>query len=545
MTGVRGPAATGLGKQVRAAQARLVVPFEDNRHLNRLLGEYDGHLALLEERLGIEAQAHGNVVTLTGPAGAVRDGARGAGEALRPHPAGRGHRPRRRRRPAAPCQPTMPRAGDGLAADPHAPPRRHGALAQPERLHPGPGARRSRVRPRPCRHRQDLPRRRLRRAVPGARAWWSASCCRGRRWRRASGWASCPATCARRSIPTCARSTTRSTTCCRRPRWSATSTTGVIEIAPLAFMRGRTLAHAFVILDEAQNTTSMQMKMFLTRIGEGSKMAVTGDPSQIDLPAGPALGAGGGGGAARAACEGIEASASRPATWCAATSWRASSKPTTRPARIAPIAHERSRRQFAVPFAVAGRRAGRSPSLPNGCRVTIVEEDGDWSGVRPARGRRSTRLRRRWPRHPRLAAGARAARPASCSAATHWCAASTARYRGKDAAHQRAVVSLPAPARRVRGRSRAYLGDVVLAAETVRREAARARHRARAPSPAPRRARPAASAGLRPRHRCRGGRDGAAGDRDPGDASALPIPTPSPAADPDSSSNARAGSCVP
>ena len=70
MTGVRGPAATGLGKQLRAAQARVVVPFEDNRHLNRLLGGYDGHLALLEERLGIEAQAHGNVVTLTGPAAA-------------------------------------------------------------------------------------------------------------------------------------------------------------------------------------------------------------------------------------------------------------------------------------------------------------------------------------------------------------------------------------------------------------------------------------------------------------------------------------------
>jgi phosphate starvation-inducible PhoH-like protein len=62
--------------------------------------------------------------------------------------------------------------------------------------------------------------------------------------------------------------------------------TGVIEIAPLAFMRGRTLAHSFVILDEAQNTTSMQMKMFLTRLGEGSKMVVTGDPSQIDLPPG-------------------------------------------------------------------------------------------------------------------------------------------------------------------------------------------------------------------------------------------------------------------
>ena len=65
---------------------------------------------------------------------------------------------------------------------------------------------------------------------------------------------------------------------------------GIIEIAPLAFMRGRTLSNAFVILDEAQNTTGMQMKMFLTRLGEGSKMVVTGDPSQTDLPKGQASG---------------------------------------------------------------------------------------------------------------------------------------------------------------------------------------------------------------------------------------------------------------
>jgi phosphate starvation-inducible PhoH-like protein len=62
--------------------------------------------------------------------------------------------------------------------------------------------------------------------------------------------------------------------------------TGEIEVAPLAFMRGRTLAHAFVILDEAQNTTPVQMKMFLTRLGEGSRMVVTGDPTQVDLPVG-------------------------------------------------------------------------------------------------------------------------------------------------------------------------------------------------------------------------------------------------------------------
>jgi phosphate starvation-inducible PhoH-like protein len=61
---------------------------------------------------------------------------------------------------------------------------------------------------------------------------------------------------------------------------------GDIEIAPLAFMRGRTLSNACVILDEAQNTTSMQMKMFLTRLGENSRMIVTGDPSQVDLPNG-------------------------------------------------------------------------------------------------------------------------------------------------------------------------------------------------------------------------------------------------------------------
>ncbi len=63
-------------------------------------------------------------------------------------------------------------------------------------------------------------------------------------------------------------------------------TTGEIEIAPLAFMRGRTLSHAFVILDEAQNTTPVQMKMFLTRMGEGTRMVITGDLTQIDLPAG-------------------------------------------------------------------------------------------------------------------------------------------------------------------------------------------------------------------------------------------------------------------
>ena len=65
---------------------------------------------------------------------------------------------------------------------------------------------------------------------------------------------------------------------------------GLIEVAPLAYMRGRTLNDSFVILDEAQNTTQAQMKMFLTRIGFGSKVIITGDQSQKDLPAGQVSG---------------------------------------------------------------------------------------------------------------------------------------------------------------------------------------------------------------------------------------------------------------
>jgi phosphate starvation-inducible PhoH-like protein len=64
---------------------------------------------------------------------------------------------------------------------------------------------------------------------------------------------------------------------------------GEIEIAPIAFMRGRTLADAFVILDEAQNTTREQMKMFLTRFGQGSRMVICGDPKQVDIPGGPSM----------------------------------------------------------------------------------------------------------------------------------------------------------------------------------------------------------------------------------------------------------------
>jgi len=64
---------------------------------------------------------------------------------------------------------------------------------------------------------------------------------------------------------------------------------GEIEISPIAFMRGRTLADSFIILDEAQNTSREQMKMFLTRFGQNSRMVVCGDPKQVDIPGGPAM----------------------------------------------------------------------------------------------------------------------------------------------------------------------------------------------------------------------------------------------------------------
>jgi phosphate starvation-inducible protein PhoH and related proteins len=275
-----------MGKSPKGAQARVVVPFEDNRHLNRLLGEYDGHLALLEERLGIEARAHGNVVTLSGPAEACAM-ARDVLEKLYAR-IGRGE---------------DIGAGDvdGLL--------RHSKAAKPDD------------------HKDDLPQIRTRRRVITARTPNQSGYIRaldrsdlvfglgpagtGKTYLAVAHAAQClergdverivlsrPAVEAGERLGFLPGDMKEKVDPYLRPLYDALYDvlppakverdliSGVIEIAPLAFMRGRTLSHAFVILDEAQNTTSMQMKMFLTRIGEGSKMAVTGDPSQIDLPPG-------------------------------------------------------------------------------------------------------------------------------------------------------------------------------------------------------------------------------------------------------------------
>ena len=140
---------------------------------------------------------------------------------------------------------------------------------------------------------------------------------------------------------------------------------GTIELAPLAYMRGRTLNHAFIILDEAQNTTPEQMKMFLTRIGFGAKAVVNGDVTQIDLARGQKSGLI----EARASSPACAASPSRSSarrTWCATRWWRASSMPTTRGRK------SRVFIQYAVPRRGVPRRvcaSGRAASLPGHCEI--------------------------------------------------------------------------------------------------------------------------------------------------------------------------------
>ncbi len=284
MTGVRGPAASGLAKTLKSDQARVVVPFEDNRHLTKLLGEYDAHLALLEERLGIEAHAHGNVVTLTGPPEACQT-ARDVLERLYQR-IQRG-------------EDVGPGDIDGLL--------RHASAKTP--VVEGLAQIRTRRKtitarsPNQSAYIQALNRVDLVFGLGPAGTGktylavaYAAQCLEQGHVERIV--LSRPAVEAGERLGFLPGDMREKVDPYLRPLYDALYdvlppakverdlTTGVIEIAPLAFMRGRTLAHSFVILDEAQNTSAMQMKMFLTRIGEGSKMVVTGDPSQIDLPPG-------------------------------------------------------------------------------------------------------------------------------------------------------------------------------------------------------------------------------------------------------------------
>jgi phosphate starvation-inducible PhoH-like protein len=286
LSGIRGPA-TGLSKERAGGRTRLDVPFEDNRHLNRLLGEYDGHLALLEERLGIDAHAHGNVVTLSGSVAACQT-AREVLEKLYAR--------------VRQGEDIGPGDIDGLL--------RHAAEAAS-----GDGLERIRTRRKVITARSPNQGTYIRMLDRCDLVFGLGPAGTGKTYLAVAHAAQClehgvierivlsrPAVEAGERLGFLPGDMREKVDPYLRPLYDALYdvlppakverdlASGVIEIAPLAFMRGRTLAHAFVILDEAQNTTSMQMKMFLTRIGEGSKMVVTGDPSQVDLPSGQTSG---------------------------------------------------------------------------------------------------------------------------------------------------------------------------------------------------------------------------------------------------------------
>jgi phosphate starvation-inducible protein PhoH and related proteins len=278
---VAGP---GRSPKTQAANKRLVVPFEDNRHLTRLLGEYDSHLALIEDRLGIEAHAHGNVVTLNGPEAACEI-ARGVLELLYKR--------------ASAGEPIGAGDFDGLI--------RH---AREESI-PGDGQAQIATRRRVVKARTPMQSTYIRALNKSDLVFGVGPAGTGKTYIAVAQAAHClergvveriilsrPAVEAGERLGFLPGDMREKVDPYLRPLYDALYDvlppekverdleSGVIEIAPLAFMRGRTLANAYVILDEAQNTTSMQMKMFLTRLGEGSKMTVTGDPSQIDLPNG-------------------------------------------------------------------------------------------------------------------------------------------------------------------------------------------------------------------------------------------------------------------
>ena len=275
-----------------APQAQLVVRFEDNRLAADLFGEYDTHLAMLEDRLGVEAVAHGNVVTLRGPAFAcalARDvleelyGRLAGGQSIEPGDIEGAIR-------HASAAPAMPDDGGEKQK-----PRMEQIRTRKRHITARSPAQSDYL---AAMNKSDM----VFATGPAgtgktylAVAFAAAMLERGEVERIIL---SRPAIEAGERLGFLPGDMRDKVDPYLRPLYDALYDvlppekvdrgleTGVIEIAPLAFMRGRTLSHAAIILDEAQNCTSTQMKMFLTRIGEGSKMVVTGDPTQIDLPPG-------------------------------------------------------------------------------------------------------------------------------------------------------------------------------------------------------------------------------------------------------------------
>lgn len=270
----------------------LIVAFEDNRLLSQLFGEHDQHLALIEDRLGIEATPRGNHVALSGPVDACRNARRILDELYERIKQG---------------DDIGPGEVDGAIRMNTAPEVRTGSAARDTVVV---RTRRKLITPRsPAQHDyiSALQRHELSFGIGPAGTGKTYLAVAVAAAALAAGHVdrivlSRPAVEAGERLGFLPGDMREKVDPYLRPLYDALYDMlpgnqvqrgledGTIEIAPLAFMRGRTLANAFVILDEAQNCTSMQMKMFLTRLGENSRMAVTGDPSQVDLPAGQTSG---------------------------------------------------------------------------------------------------------------------------------------------------------------------------------------------------------------------------------------------------------------
>lgn len=290
MAAIRGQPVTGQGRAAKpqSSDARIVVPFEDNRHLTQLLGEFDSHLALIEERLGIEAHVHGNVIVLSGSEAQCALARQVLEELYARISAG---------------ESVGPGDFDGLI--------RHARHDVPDAGAQAQIATRRRV----IKARSPIQSAYIRAMHDVDLVFGLGPAGTGKTYLAVAMAAHClekgqveriilsrPAVEAGERLGFLPGDMKEKVDPYLRPLYDALYDVlppekverdlelGVIEIAPLAFMRGRTLANAFVILDEAQNTTSMQMKMFLTRLGENAKMVVTGDPSQVDLPPGIASG---------------------------------------------------------------------------------------------------------------------------------------------------------------------------------------------------------------------------------------------------------------